>query len=237
MTKPFILKYRWRPWMVLLFIIFIPLVGFGGFLTGSRVMFLLSLAVTLLMFIGLLGQLYFPRKNYHLMVDPQTDRLAIDKGFYKTKYLVLSEVRGVSYGVQRVNGATTYLFQLAVSPDMWSDYYNKKTAKREQVVRDFEEMYLVISMINQKEDDLLELCHYLEECGCELRPFVSTILGRYPGKPRRQSASPLLQRNTPVQDKQKRHQLLSYFITMFVIQSAFLYIALQFFGRIVGIFW
>ncbi|MGM0124831.1 hypothetical protein IGI37_002225 [Enterococcus sp. AZ194] len=102
-------------------------------------------------------------------------------------------------------GPPIRLLQLTVSPDAWCQYY-KKEKKKAQYQQDYEEMYIVVPVTNQTDQDMNELVDYVVQSGIPKRPFVASVLGAYPGVPRINQYPKYTASENPIVLRQKRRQ-------------------------------
>lgn len=236
--QQFILKYPWRL-ATILSILFVTILflGFAFFVDDSVVTKMLFLVLGLLLLLLLIYQFVLVKKPYQFLVDLKEDVLVIDSGLRKEKKIPLKEIRGVALGTQTAKNSTTYLLQLATSPEFWCKYYHKNEEKTAKYVAEYEEMYLVIGGGLQKQEPMEQLVECLEGTGIASIDFVEPILGKYPGKIRANQKAVFSEESSPALKRHKRLQMLSYFLITFFICMTALFMLVSLVGRFNGIYW
>lgn len=240
----FLLRYRSHPFQVILFLVMGLLFIFGGFiayLEDDLVMLVICLLVIFLFFLAAISLLVLPNREYHVKVDRRNMTLSVARGLYRKKFplIDLTKVHSISLKTQIFNHNTSYNFQFATDAKTWGKLTGKKEKRIQQFDDEYEEMYYVINIPNQKEADVLALYQFLLSCGLSEGEYVGTILGSYQGVPRKKNTG---SRSTDaplsrVEKRLKIKQIISYFFMVFFISFSFIYIALQFIGRMHGIYW
>ena len=165
------------------------------------------------------------RKPYRLFVESKV--LRIDPLFSVNKAIPFSEIKGLAVHQQTIKFTTAHYLQFATSPQVWCDYYQKKH-KLEQYSNDFQEMYIVVSITNQKDSDVHQFANNFFDANIPKRGFVFTILGKYPGKPKNNKKS----MNNAVIRKQRFKQ----WISCFAISTVLIYTVVSWIWNICGIY-
>lgn len=236
----FLLKYRFRPFLsiIMLLTTFLFIAATNLFISEKQVLLsVLFSLLTIFMLFGGISQILLFKKPYHFLVDRKENLLLVDSGYRRNKSFSLSEIRGVSYTSQTVKGSTTYFIQFSVSPQFWCEFYKKKEQKMTQYIDEYQEMYVVLSVINQKDNDIKQLVDFISESGVRKVPFVPSVLGKYPGKPKMTHTEAHAYFDNPITKKQKRRQLVSYIGISVILCSSVFYLLLSILGMTKGIFW
>lgn len=232
------IKYRFRP--VITFFSFALALFFGLGLYSIRdnqeifmqgIMFVLTL---LFLFGGSIQFILF-KKEYHVLIDRKKMKMVVDMGFRKKKMIDLTLISGFSNQVQRNNHNTFYILQFLTTPEQWGSFYRKNDAKIERYHSQYESMYIVISLANQNEQDMKEICRFLIDSNLRTIDFQPSVLGSYPGVLKK---GKIIDENyTKLEKNQKRRQLLSYFLMRLLFLLIIFYFIIFFIGIFHGIHW
>jgi hypothetical protein len=215
----FILKYHFRFFVTFFCIVTTwGLVGIAGLLILNHD---IVVGIVFICFAFCTGwasvvQVILPRKKYHFFIDCKQDFMLINFGLKADKKIRLSDIQGVALGWQTIKGTTIDLLQLAVSPDVWCQFY-QKTEKQAEYRRDYEELYIVFSVSNQKDKELNALVDFLVESGIPKRSFVQPVLGKYPGVPRMSKSQINGISENPIVNKQKKRKRVSKMVDIIFI--------------------
>ncbi|URZ88411.1 hypothetical protein [Floricoccus penangensis] len=187
-------------------------------------------------------QFKLTKKDFHYLVDLHNNEFAINLGIKGIKVIKLSDIESIAYKIIESKSNKGLILELAVSPQVWCDFYDKSEVKRQNYTIWYEEMYIVISDFIQKEDDLMEMINFMEtNTNISRMTFIPSVLGEYPGKPKIEnnnlSQSSLIESTNPILKKQKTKQALSYLIGKFVLIMIIVYIFILFLGMENGIYW
>ncbi|MBO0450949.1 hypothetical protein [Candidatus Enterococcus murrayae] len=241
-----IIKYRFRPFIMLLLIVFLLFLGFltAGMYVGQEwFMFLIMLLITFFMVWGILAQLVVVKKDFHIKITRQSNAMEVDIGRLtkKIKVVDLTKIHGVALQVQTIKSTTTYIVQLATDPKTWGMFYQKKEQLIQKYMDEYEEMYIVFNIMNQKDEDIQQLIECLIDYGIELIPFTPSVLGSYPGVPKKNSSKYTISTEKvilgSVERKMQIKQWISYFLTILIVSYLLLSLIFRVLGTFHGIYW
>lgn len=230
-NRSFLLKYRFSFMSIGLSIFSTIMIGVFTFLLIANHSIFLSLffsLFTLFLVLTVVIQFILPRKAFHFLVDRDLDQLIIDNGLRTSKIISLSDINGVALSWQTTKGSTFYLLQLAVPPDVWCHFY-KKEKKLEQYRQQYEELYIVLTISNQKDDEVYELTDFIVQSGIPKRSFVKSVLGKYQGVPKVNKFDKYSNENSPIVVKQRRQKQLSKILRYLFIAFSIIYLAFRLF--------
>lgn len=147
------IKYRFKPFITILSIVFSLFIGIGIYsirnLNEPFLLILLFSLMLLFLFVGVM-QVVLVNKEYHVFIDSKKMEMVIDMGIRKEKVIDLSDVKGFSSRVQRNNSTTFYVLQFLTPPTQWGEFYHKNDSKLAFYNSEYEAMYIVVSLANQK---------------------------------------------------------------------------------------
>jgi|GEM_PF-4360736 len=241
-----VIKYRFRPYATLLLVIIVLLLGFMSvamYTEREWLMFVMTLLITLFMIWGTLSQLLLIKKDFHIKVVRQSNTMEVDMGRLtrKIKAVDLTKIHGVALQVQTIKSTTTYTIQLATDPKTWGTFYQKKDKLVQKYKDEYEEMYIVFNIMNQKEEDIQQLIMFLIDYDIELIPFTPSVLGGYPGVPKKNSSKYTISTEKAilgsVEKKMQIKQWISYFLTILIISYLLISLIFQILGTFHGIYW
>ncbi|WP_125605891.1 hypothetical protein [Lapidilactobacillus bayanensis] len=242
-----IIRYRFRPLMTISILLTTIFWGVAGLYLYTDHEYMLSLIFLLLFPVLVLGswtQLILIKRPTHLIVDPQQNSLEVYSGIMNKRVnrLNLSAIAGVAFEEQNVKSNTVYLLQLLTDPETWGKFRHKSDKQIQKYLRDYQSMYLVLNLNNQKDEDIQQLMKFLvEQCQLKQLSFSPSVLGSYQGIPRSAETSadysPTARQKMTINQKLALKQWLSYFFGAVVIAFVVLNALLMIFGRVYGIFW
>ncbi|WP_061100573.1 hypothetical protein [Enterococcus faecalis] len=215
----FILKYHFRFFVT--FFCILATLGFAGIawmmILDHNIVFSLGvICIALFMAWVSVVQVILPINKYHFFIDRNQNFMLINFGLGATKKILLSDIRGVALSWRTIKGNTTDFVQLAVSPDVWCQFY-QKAEKQVEYKQDYEELYIVFVVSNQKDNEMNALIHFLVESGIPKRSFVQPVLGKYPGVPRMSKSQINGRSENPIVTKQKRRKRVSKIVDIIFI--------------------
>lgn len=232
------IKYRFKPFITILSIVFSLCIGIGIYsirnLNEPFLLILLFSLMLLFLFAGVM-QVVLVNKEYHVFIDRKKMEMVLDMGIRKKKVIDLSVIKGFSSRVQRNNSTTFYVLQFLTTPTQWGEFYHKNDSKLAFYNSEYEAMYIVVSLTNQKEEDLKKINKFLIDAGIEVVDFQPSVLGSYPGILKK--AVQVDESHTPLEKKQKRRQLLSYFLARLLFMVIVFHFVVSFIGIFHGIYW
>lgn len=240
----FLMKYRFRPFVTLL--CFLMVLLFGGLfvvsvIDGEIIYALLGFLLTLLMLFTTIMQIVLYKREFHILVDQKDKIMEVDMGIRGKKRINLSEVKGFAFSTQTTKSNTVYLLQFATSPKNWGEFYNKRNDQIEKYDSEYKQMYIVVSINNQRKEDIDELLQFLSDFNLPLREFQPSVLGAYQGVPKEErhqrGLTPENRDLSPLEKKLKRRQWLSYFLVRTFLVVAVVYFVVYFIGTFHGIYW
>lgn len=219
-------------------------VAYFSFSGQNIEMFLAAFILALFMLLIGLGQFRYRKKEFYLKGNKKSNTFEVNMGSRKKKNPILQVSKFRSFAFQIRTGrrsGTFYSIQIAADPKTWCDFYRKSEKKRQKYIAGYKEMYIVFGFSSQQEDDAYQLVEFLEICGIKETTFVPSVLGSYPGVPKRnrtEDQSKLKKGSlNPTEKKIMIRQWLSYAFWVFFISLSILYVLLEFLGAFHGIYW
>lgn len=242
-----VIKYLYDPangvFFLLLTLLF-SIIAYFSYPAQEADLFLASVVLALLMFLFGLGQFRFRKKDFYIKGDKRKNTFEVNVGTRNKKNPVLQLSKFHSFAFQITTGrksGTFYSIQIATDPKTWCDYYHKSEQKRQKYIAGYKEMYLVFNFSSQQEDDAYQLIEFLEICDIKEKNFTPSVLGSYPGVPKKNHAKAQLTSKkkslNSVERKMMIKQWLSYAFWIFFFSLSILYIFFEFFGALHGIYW
>lgn len=215
----FILKYHFRFFVTFFCILMtLGLVGIAWMMILDHDIVFSIVLICFALFMAWISavQVILPIKKYHFFIDRNQNFMLINFGLGATKKIVLSDIQGVALGWQTIKGNTIDLLQLAVSPDVWCQFY-RRTEKQVEYRQDYEELYIVFSVSNQKDNEINALIQFLVESGIPKRSFVRPVMGKYLGVPRMNNSQVNGSFENPIVKKQNRRKRVSKIVEIIFI--------------------
>lgn len=238
----YLLRYRYHPILTASFLI-VAIIIIGGLIVDydqrlwAKIVGLLVVVTT---FFGVFALLFLPRKEFQIKVDRKNMIMIVDRGLYRKKLppIDLTKVHGIALSSQTTNHYTSYNLQLRTDAKTWGTFKGKTPQQIQQLDADYQEMYIVINIANQKKAVVTELYQFFLGCGISEKTFTRTILGSYQGVPRKKVRTLSGEaRLTPLEKRLKVKQMISYFLMTLILSFSIGYLVLKFVGLLHGIYW